>query len=183
MQAALRYSYRDTSSHRTKDRTERVMTARRRNSPDEASYHRRQLEREEDRAVVDAIGDRMESFFDRALAELEMIKSDIRRIDQKTDGVVNRVNDLERETLETREAVHRARSAQPALTVSAGRQVVEEAKKSWVARTAAVVGLIIALASVVSLVPKAVRGVEHAWAYFRTADVQPQPKTDKTTAT
>lgn len=160
------------------------MTARRRTSPDEASYHRRQLEREEDRAVVDAIGDRMESFFDRALAELEMIKSDIRRIDQKTDGVVNRVNDLERETLETREAVHRARSAQPALTVSAGRQVVEEAKKSWLAKAAAIAISIMAIYTLTQAVPKMVRAADHFLAWVRTADGPQKGKpTDKTTAT
>lgn len=142
--------------------------------PGSAAYHRRQAEREEDQAVVAAIGDRMEAFFERALGELEMIKSDVRRLDQKTDGVVNRVSDLERETLETREAIHRARAATPALTVSAGRQVFDEAKKSWLVKASATALAIMACWTLYRALPEMARHAEALWVYIRHADAPPK---------
>lgn len=177
---ARRMDYRDTSSHKVGPsaalgRARPMVRRTTSEGPGSAAYHRRQKEREEDRAVVDAIGDRMESFFERALSELEMIKADVRRLDHKTDGVVNRVNDLERETLETREAVHRARAASPAITVSAGRQVVSEIKGSWWAKAGAVLGVVIALYTFASALPKIVRAIDNAWDYVRHADAPKAP--------
>lgn len=146
------------------------MTTRRRSSPDEATYHRRQMEREEDKAVVEALGDRMETFFGRVDSKLEEIRYEVRRLDQKHDGLSNRVQELEMQIAEAREAVYRARAATPSLTVTAGRQVVAEVKKSWVAKAAAASIAVMACWTLYRALPEMARGVDHLWDYIRTAD-------------
>lgn len=135
-----------------------------------AAYHRRQQEREEDQAVVQAIGDRMEALFGRMEAGIQDLKVEVRRVEQKTDTLSNRVKELEMQVQEAREAVHRARAATPALTVSAGRQIVSEVKGSWWAKAGAILGVLIALYTLASAAPKIARGVNHAWAYITHAD-------------
>lgn len=132
-----------------------------------AAYQRMAAREEEARA---AMNDRLEKQLDRIIDEIGEVKIEVRRIDQKSGGLENRMSDIERQMIDTRDAVQRARAATPALTVSAGRQVVDEAKKSWLVKTAAAAIAVMAIWTLYRAIPEMVRGADHLVAYFRTAD-------------
>ena len=116
------------------------------------------------------MNDRIEAHLDRIINEIGEVKIEVRRIDQKSGGLENRMTDIERQMIDTRDAVQRARAAVPAATVSAGRQVADELKKSLLAKVAAFCIAAMAIYTFTQAVPKMLRATDHFLTWVRTAD-------------
>lgn len=93
----------------------------------DAGYHRLAARMEEAQAAQTV---RFEEMTDRILDSLHELKADVRRVDTAQGDLTNRVSDIEREVLETREAMHVHQRSVTAGRVDSAKVAVTAAAKS-----------------------------------------------------
>lgn len=93
----------------------------------DASYHRLAARMEQAQAAQTV---RFEEMTDRILDSLHELKADVRRVDTAQGDLTNRVSDIEREVLETREAMHVHQRSVTAGRVDSAKVAVTAAAKS-----------------------------------------------------
>jgi len=127
-----------------------------------AAYQRIAQREEEARA---AMNDRIEGALDQIIRDLESIQSDVRRLEHGSTTLTNRIADVERQIIDTRDEVQkRARNQAPSQIASAKIAIKDTVKSPW-GRAVAFCIALAALAAGMESVPKLLRGIENAWHY------------------
>lgn len=137
----------------------------------EAAYQR--LARRTEEAQAEANG-RMEAGFDRILDSIESLKVEVRRVDQKHAGLDNRLGDLERQVIDTREELQK-RAVNPAPSqIASAKQAIKDTARSPLGVTGAVLAIICSLYIILNNIPDTFRALDKVGAFVREFD-QPAP--------
>lgn len=133
-----------------------------------AAYQRIAKREEEAR---DALNVRIEAALDHIAREIGDLKTDVRRLEQGSSTLTNRVGDIERQVLETRDEVQkRAMTPAPSQIARTKTAITEAVKSPWGRLVAGAVGFV-AVVSALNNTPDAVRAAERFWAFLAGRDV------------
>lgn len=113
----------------------------------------------------------MEAGFDRIIDSLEDLKAEVRRVDQKHAGLENRIGDIERQVIDTRDEMQR-RAVTPAPSqIASAKKAIRDSAKSPVGVIAAVCIFITTISAAGGGIPKLVQGAERFWHFLAGRDV------------
>jgi hypothetical protein len=133
-----------------------------------AAYQRMAQREEEARA---AMNDRLESALDHIITELGDIRTDVRRLEEGGATLANRIADIERQIINTRDEVQkRSAVSSPAQIASAKTAIRDAVKSPWGRVVAFAVGFV-AIVSALENLPDAARAMERFWHFLTGRDV------------
>lgn len=134
----------------------------------EAAYQR--LARRTEEAQAEANG-RMEAGFDRILDSIEGLKVEVRRVDQKHSGLDNRLGDLERQVIDTREELQK-RAVNPApAQIASAKTAIKDLLSTWQAVLTLITGAVGLLFIIANNIPDTARFVERFLAFLAGREV------------
>lgn len=133
-----------------------------------AAYQRIARREEEARA---ALNDRIEGALDHIVNELGEIRSDVRRLDHGSNNLANRIADVERQIIDTRDEVQR-RAVNPAPSqIASAKRAIRDTAKSPAGIIAAACIFITTLSAAGGGIPKLIQGAERFWAFLAGREV------------
>jgi hypothetical protein len=133
-----------------------------------AAYQRIAQREEEARA---AMNDRLESALDHIVSELGGIRADVRRLEEGDATLANRIAEIERQIIDTRDEVQkRGVQSSPAQIASAKTAIRDAIRSPWGQVVAFAVGFV-AIVSALQNLPDALRASERFWHFLAGRDV------------
>lgn len=133
-----------------------------------AAYQRMAAREEAARA---AMNDRIEANIDRVLVELGEIRTDVRRLDQNGSMLANRISDVERQIIDTREEVQRSSVTPRPSQVASAKRAIKDTAKSPVGLVLAAAIALTTTVTAADKVPGVLRFSERFWAFLTGRDV------------
>lgn len=97
-----------------------------------SAAYQRIAQREE--AARAAMNDRIEGALDHIISELGDIRGDVRRLEQGSHTLTNRIADVERQIIDTRDEVQRRAITPAPSQIASARKAIEDKLKTWQAR-------------------------------------------------
>ncbi len=134
----------------------------------EAAYQRLARRTEE---AQSAMNDRLEAALDNIVSELGEIRSDVRRLDHGSDNLANRIADIERQVIDTRDEVQR-RAVNPAPSqIASAKRAIKDTAKSPAGIVMAVCIFLTTITAAGGGIPKLIQGAERFWAFLAGREI------------
>jgi hypothetical protein len=121
----------------------------------------------------DAMNVRIEQALDHVATELGEIKSGMRKLGHGHEELVNRVGDLERQVVDTRDEVQKRAITPAPSQVASARTAIADAVKSPVGRLTSWVAGVTAAIVLANNIPDGIRFIERMWDALAGRQVQP----------